>query len=65
MWCHDPFLYPPLSLPDYVRRQNALLDGAELPGCPACGEEGPAVPAPTGHGRVERLVAYESPHGPC
>ncbi|WP_234355296.1 hypothetical protein [Kitasatospora aureofaciens] len=54
-----------MSLPDYVRRQNALLDGAELPGCPACGEEGPAVPAPTGHGRVERLVAYESPHGPC
>ncbi|MFI9324086.1 hypothetical protein ACIGXI_30505 [Kitasatospora aureofaciens] len=122
VWYHDPFLHPPLSLPDYVRRQNALLDGAELPGCPACGEEGPAVSVPTGHGRaelcrccarvlahcacgrwhgyepqpqvgwsqtwrrahmtgsgepnphwptlvgtarVERLVAYESPHGPC
>lgn len=51
-WHHDPFLHPPLSLPDYVRRRNALLDGAELPGCPACGEEGPAVPVPTGHGEA-------------
>ncbi|MFI8458993.1 hypothetical protein [Kitasatospora sp. NPDC085464] len=51
-WHHDPFLHPPLSLPDYVRRRNALLDGAELPGCAACGEEGPAVPVPTGHGEA-------------
>nr|WP_223242350.1 hypothetical protein [Streptomyces sp. CBMA123] len=43
VWLHDPFLHPTLSLPDYVRRQNALMDGAELPGCPACGEEGPVV----------------------
>lgn len=49
-WEHDPFLHPPLRLPDYVRRQNALLDGVELPGCPACGEQGPPVPLPTGHG---------------
>ncbi|MFH8382424.1 hypothetical protein ACH4E7_15975 [Kitasatospora sp. NPDC018058] len=52
-WRNDPFLHPPLSLPDYVRRQNALLDGAELPGCPACGEEGPALSVSTGHGRAE------------
>ncbi|MEU8923944.1 hypothetical protein AB0D10_23860 [Kitasatospora sp. NPDC048545] len=51
-WLHDPFLHPPLTLPAYVRRQNALLDGAELPGCPACGEEGPALPVPTGHGHA-------------
>lgn len=50
-WQHDPFLHPPLSLPDYVRRQNALLDGVELPGCPACGEQGPPVRIPTCHGR--------------
>ncbi|MFD9686522.1 hypothetical protein ACFWXO_12260 [Kitasatospora sp. NPDC059088] len=52
-WRHDPFLHPALRLPDYVRRQNALLDGAELPGCPACGEEGPAVEVSTGHDRAE------------
>ncbi|MFE7589480.1 hypothetical protein ACFU6K_08770 [Kitasatospora sp. NPDC057512] len=49
-WEHDPFLHPPLRLPDYVRRQNALLDGVVLPGCPACGEQGPPVPLPTGPG---------------
>ncbi|MGA5816807.1 hypothetical protein ACPC54_02915 [Kitasatospora sp. NPDC094028] len=52
-WAHDPFLHPRLSLPEYVRRQNALLDGAELPGCPACGEEGPAVPVEAGPGTAE------------
>ncbi|MFJ7911620.1 hypothetical protein [Kitasatospora sp. NPDC096204] len=52
-WQHDPFLHPPLRLPDYVRRQHALLDGVELPGCPACGEEGPAVSLSTGHGHAE------------
>ncbi|WP_051838629.1 hypothetical protein [Streptomyces sp. NRRL WC-3742] len=51
-WRCDPFLHPPLNLPAYVRRQNALLDGAELPGCPACGEEGPAVPVPNAHGGI-------------
>ncbi len=30
-----------------------MQDGAELPGCPACGDEGPTVPVPTGHGRAE------------
>ncbi|MFF9041732.1 hypothetical protein ACF090_40410 [Streptomyces sp. NPDC014892] len=52
-WYDDPFRHPPLGLPAYVRRQNALLDGAELPGCPACGDEGPLEPHSTGHGRVE------------
>ncbi|MFJ8476635.1 hypothetical protein [Kitasatospora sp. NPDC094011] len=42
-WAQNPFLHPQLSLTDYVRRRNALMDGAELPGCPACGEEGPVV----------------------
>ncbi|MEX3107382.1 hypothetical protein [Streptomyces sp. ST1020] len=30
-----------MSLPDYVRRRKRILDGAELPGCPAWGG-GPA-----------------------
>ncbi|MFJ9446081.1 hypothetical protein ACIRRH_30115 [Kitasatospora sp. NPDC101235] len=51
-WRYDPFLHPPLRLPDYVRRQNALMDGAELPGCPACGEQGPTVTVATAHGHA-------------
>ncbi|MEV7600841.1 hypothetical protein AB0O91_26075 [Kitasatospora sp. NPDC089797] len=52
VWFNDPFLHPRSSLPDYVRRQNALLDGAAPTGCPACGEEGPVVWVPTGTGRA-------------
>ncbi|MEU9047203.1 MULTISPECIES: hypothetical protein [unclassified Kitasatospora] len=66
-WHHDPFLHPPLSLPDYVRRQNALLDGAELPGCPACGEEGPPVSLPScdGHAELCRSCARVLTPCPC
>ncbi|MER5641055.1 hypothetical protein ABT095_29400 [Kitasatospora sp. NPDC002227] len=52
-WYDDPFRHPALRLADYVRRRNALLDGAELPGCPACGHQEPLEPYSTGHGRVE------------
>ncbi|MFJ9776210.1 hypothetical protein ACIRVF_34100 [Kitasatospora sp. NPDC101157] len=65
LWYDDPFLHPRLSLPDYVRRQNALLDGAELPGCPACGEEGPPVPVPTGHGRAALCRCCARVLSPC
>ncbi|MEV7186184.1 hypothetical protein [Kitasatospora sp. NPDC093102] len=64
-WQHDPFLHPPLRLPDYVRRQNALLDGAELPGCPACGEQGRPVPLPTGHGHAELCRCCARVLTPC
>ncbi|WP_406196991.1 hypothetical protein OH807_10995 [Kitasatospora sp. NBC_01560] len=52
-WLHDPACHPPLRLPEYVRRQAALLDGAVLPGCPACGDGRPAAQRSTGHGFVE------------
>ncbi|MEV5491154.1 hypothetical protein AB0L47_24680 [Streptomyces bobili] len=51
-WYEDPFRHPPLRLPEYVRRQNAILDGADLPGCPACGDDRPLEPISTGHGWV-------------
>lgn len=52
-WYEDPFRHPSLALPGYVRRQNALLDGADLPGCPACGDGSPPVSHSTGHGWAE------------
>lgn len=64
-WYEDPFRHPALRLPDYVRRQNALLDGAELPGCPACGDEGAAVAVPTGHGTAEVCPACSLVLRPC
>ncbi|MFH8729006.1 hypothetical protein [Streptomyces termitum] len=64
-WFEDPFRHPPLRLPVYVRRQNALLDGAEPPGCPACGDEGPPVPIPTGHGRTELCRGCAWVLAPC
>ncbi|MEV7928707.1 MULTISPECIES: hypothetical protein [unclassified Kitasatospora] len=66
-WRADPFLHPPLRLPDYVRRQNALLDGAELPGCPACGDEEPVLSRSTGHGLAElcRTCAWVRQPCPC
>ncbi|MET7290121.1 hypothetical protein [Streptomyces sp. NPDC005573] len=64
-WDEDPFRHPPLRLPEYVRRQNALLDGADLPGCPACGDEGPPEPRPTGHGREERCRGCAWVAVPC
>lgn len=44
---------PSLRLSEYVRRQNAILDGAEPSGCPARGDEGPRVLSSTGHGWIE------------
>jgi hypothetical protein len=66
-WYDDPFRHPALRLPEYVRRQNALLDGAELPGCPACGDEGPLVSQSTGHGWVELCgrCAWAAAQCPC
>ncbi|MEH0575508.1 hypothetical protein QBA54_13650 [Streptomyces sp. B21-108] len=52
-WYEDPFRHPSLRLSEYVRRQNAILDGADPPGCPACGDEGPLEPHSTGHAWVE------------
>ncbi|WP_035794269.1 hypothetical protein [Kitasatospora mediocidica] len=64
-WYDDPFRHPSLPLPAYVRRQNALLDGAELPGCPACGDEGPPTSASTGHGWVELCGRCAWALAPC
>ncbi|MFB7615556.1 hypothetical protein [Kitasatospora sp. NPDC056181] len=64
-WLHDPVSHPPLPLPEYVRRQGALLDGAALTGCPACGDERPAVLRSTGHGFVEACGACARVRRPC
>ncbi|OKJ73929.1 hypothetical protein [Streptomyces sp. CB02460] len=64
-WYEDPLRHPPLRLPDYVRRQNAILDGADLPGCPACGDERPPVSNSTGHGWVERCRGCAWTLSPC
>ncbi|MFJ9611418.1 hypothetical protein ACIRS1_34275 [Kitasatospora sp. NPDC101176] len=66
-WRHDPFIHPPLALPDFVRRQNALLDGVGLPGCPGCGEEGPLLELSTGHGLAGlcRVCAWVRQPCPC
>ncbi|MGW8702615.1 hypothetical protein ACWGOK_37825 [Streptomyces eurythermus] len=65
-WYDDPSRHPSLRLSDYVRRQNAFLDGAELPGCPACGEEeGPLERHSTGHGRVELCGGCAWARSPC
>ncbi|MER8186316.1 hypothetical protein [Kitasatospora sp. NPDC094015] len=64
-WYDDPCRHPSLRLPDYVRRQNALLGGADLPGCPACGSEEPQVVLPTGHGSVELCAGCGWAPAPC
>ncbi|MER7756171.1 hypothetical protein [Kitasatospora sp. NPDC097643] len=64
-WRHDPFLHPALDLPGYVRRQNALLDGVELPGCPACGETGAPVALSTGDGTAELCPGCARVLRPC
>lgn len=53
-WLHDPTCHPPLTLPEYVRRQGALLDGAALAGCPACGDERRRRCGPPGTGSSRR-----------
>ncbi|MFJ4888328.1 hypothetical protein ACIP5U_00020 [Streptomyces sp. NPDC088788] len=67
VWHLDPLRHPSLRLSEYVRRQNAILDGAEPPGCPACGEEGPRVLNSTGHGWNElcRRCAWVLAPCPC
>ncbi|MER5597096.1 hypothetical protein [Streptomyces sp. NPDC002265] len=64
-WSDDPFRHPSLRLSEYVRRQNALLDGADLSGCPACGDEGPLEPHSTGHGWVELCRGCAWAPSPC
>ncbi|WP_247708955.1 hypothetical protein [Streptomyces sp. C3-3] len=64
-WYDAPFRHPPLRLPEYVRRQNAILDGADLPGCPACGDERPPVSNSTGHGWVELCRGCAWVLAPC
>ncbi|MFI9187613.1 hypothetical protein ACIGXG_36040 [Streptomyces goshikiensis] len=66
-WYEDPVRHPSLRLPEYVRRQNAILDGVDLPGCPACGDERPLVSNSTGHGWVEvcRGCAWVLAPCPC
>ncbi|MFD0277938.1 hypothetical protein ACFVHB_29075 [Kitasatospora sp. NPDC127111] len=65
LWLHDPTCHPPLRLPEYVRRQGALLDGAVLAGCPACGDERPATLRSTGHGFAELCRACGRVLRPC
>ena len=50
VWHQNPFRHPSLRLSEYVRRQNAILDGAEPPGCPACADERPRMLNSTEHG---------------
>lgn len=64
-WYEDPFRHPSLRLPEYVRRQNAILDGADFPGCPACGDERPLVSNSTGHGWVELCGGCAWVLAPC
>ncbi|MGW2474771.1 hypothetical protein [Streptomyces sp. NPDC001665] len=64
-WYEDPLRHPSLRLPAYVRRQNALLAGTDLPGCPACGDEEPPVSKSTGHGWVERCPGCARVLSPC
>ncbi|MFE9456169.1 hypothetical protein [Streptomyces californicus] len=66
-WYDDPSRHPALRLPAYVLRQNAILDGAELPGCHACGDDRPPVSHSTGHGWVElcRGCAWVLTPCPC
>ncbi|MFF4448273.1 hypothetical protein [Streptomyces sp. NPDC001502] len=64
-WYDAPFRHPSLRLSEYVRRQNALLDGAELPGCTACGNEGPPEPNSIGHGWVELCSRCAWAPTPC
>ncbi|MFF0739048.1 hypothetical protein ACFYVL_01500 [Streptomyces sp. NPDC004111] len=65
VWYQDPSRHPSLRLPAYVRRQNAILDGAELPGCPACAEDGPRVLSSTGHGWIELCRGCAWVLAPC
>jgi hypothetical protein len=63
MWWHrhgqqtcfqlDPLCHPALDLPDFVRRQVGLANGAALPGCADCGSTRPAVSCSTGHGSID------------
>lgn len=69
-WYDDPFRHPSLLLPAYVRRRNDLMDGAELPGCPACGDEGPLASQPLeahedGHGRIDLCGRCAWAPAPC
>ncbi|MET7388526.1 hypothetical protein ACFYPT_11020 [Streptomyces sp. NPDC005529] len=65
VWHQDPLRHPSLRLSEYVRRQNAILDGAELLGCPACGDEGPRILSSTGHGWVELCPGCAWVLAPC
>ncbi|MEU6275738.1 hypothetical protein ABZ871_25490 [Streptomyces populi] len=64
-WYEDPFRHPSLRLPEYVRRQNAILDGSDLPGCPACGDGRLPVSTSTGHGWVELCRGCAWVLAPC
>ncbi|WP_030694460.1 hypothetical protein [Streptomyces globisporus] len=64
-WYEDPFRHPSLRLPEYVRRQNAILNGADLPGCTACGDERPLVSNSTGHAWVELCRGCAWVLAPC
>ncbi|MFF4553615.1 hypothetical protein [Streptomyces sp. NPDC001422] len=65
VWYQDPLRHPSLRLSEYVRRQNAILDGAEPSGCPACGDEGPRVLNSTGHGWNELCRGCAWTLAPC
>ncbi|MEU3242538.1 hypothetical protein [Streptomyces sp. NPDC006875] len=64
-WYEDPMRHPPLRLSEYVRRQNAIQDGADLPGCPACGDERPLESMSTGHSWVELCSGCAWAPVPC
>ncbi|GAA2812445.1 hypothetical protein GCM10010441_41400 [Kitasatospora paracochleata] len=61
----DPTVHPPLDLPAYVRRRIALADGADLPGCPHCGDERDPGLRATGHGFVEWCRGCRVERRPC
>ncbi|WP_329448215.1 hypothetical protein OG906_01010 [Streptomyces sp. NBC_01426] len=64
--CYEDLVrHPSLRLPECVRRQNAILDGADLPGCPACADERPLVSNSSGHGRVELCRGCAWVLAPC
>ena len=66
----DPQRHPAIPLPDFIRRQLAIADGAALAGCPYCGDLHAPVSHSTGHGftdycRTCGMVTRPCPCGQC
>jgi hypothetical protein len=50
----DPCRYPDLTLAAFVRRQLDRASGADMVGCPSCGDEREPASYSTGHGFIDR-----------